>query len=271
MPELPEVETVVRALRPLLVGQTITGMDSDWPNQIVTPDLASLQERIAGGRIEAINRRGKYLLFSLGNNETLIIHLKMTGHLSVVSASEARNPYVHAVFQLGGGKELRFRDMRKFGRIYLVRDPDDVLGKLGPEPLEADFTPAWLHRNLSRRRRVLKPLLLDQTFVAGIGNIYADEALYRAAIDPRRHSHTVNPTEAEALHQAIRTVLKLGIAQEGASIDGAYRKPDGSPGTMQDEVLVYGRAGEPCARCGTPLERIILGGRSTHLCPACQS
>jgi formamidopyrimidine-DNA glycosylase len=269
MPELPEVETFVRALRRPLLGRTFTGARNDWPRLIVTPTPAELDARIAGRRVEAIDRRGKYLVLTLSDDETLILHLKMSGHLSVVPAGEPADPHVHTVFPLDDGRELRFLDTRKFGRVYLVRDPAEVLGPLGPEPLADDFTAEAFTRRLRARRRVLKPLLLDQTFLAGVGNIYADEALHLAGILPWRVSHTLSDDEAAALHAAVRRVLELGIERQGASVR-TYYKPDGTRGEMQDEFAVYGRAGLPCLRCGTPVERVVLGGRATHYCPRCQ-
>lgn len=269
MPELPEVETFVRALRVPLIGRTIIGLRNDWPRHIaiLAPDV--FRERIIGRGIEALSRRGKYLVFTLSYDETLIIHLRMSGHLSVVAAATPADPYAHTVFELDDGNELRFRDPRKFGRVYLVHDPADVLGSLGPEPLGPGFTAEVLAAGLRRRKRVIKPLLLDQTFIAGIGNIYADEALFEAGIRPTRRSDTLSRDEAFALHAAIRNVLAMGIAREGASI-GTYLKADGTKGDMQNAVAVFRRTGQSCTVCGHPIERIVLGGRSTHFCPECQ-
>ena len=269
MPELPEVETFVRALRKPLVGRTITGARNDWPRHIALPSPDELRRRITGRRIEAVDRRAKYLVFSLDDDETLIIHLKMTGHLSVTAAETAPDKYAHTVFELDDGRELRFRDPRKFGRVYLVRDPAYVLGLLGPEPLAADFTAEALAARLAGRKRVLKPLLLDQTFIAGIGNIYADEALFHAGLLPTRRSDTLTGDEITALHTAIRRVLAMGIEREGASISN-YVKADGEMGDMQNALAVFRRTGQSCYTCGAPVERIVLGGRSTHFCPNCQ-
>lgn len=269
MPELPEVETTVRALREPLIGATITAVRNTWPRHIAMPTPEELQARIAGRRILGIGRRGKFLVFSLSEGETLIIHLRMTGHLSVVSADTPLDAHTHTIFSLEGGRELRFRNTRKFGRVYLVRDPQEVLGKLGPEPLEESFTAEALRRMLAGRRRRLKPLLLDQTFIAGVGNIYADEALFHAHLHPLRRTDTLDEEEVVALHAAIQKVLQMGIEREGASID-RYVKPDGTRGSMQDAVAVFQRTGATCYRCGTPIERIIVGGRSTHFCPVCQ-
>ncbi|MBP6786901.1 MAG: DNA-formamidopyrimidine glycosylase [Candidatus Promineofilum sp.] len=269
MPELPEVETFVRALRAPLVGRTIISVVVKWPRHIAVPPPAELLRRIAGRRIEAIDRRGKYLVFTLSDDETLIIHLKMTGHLSVAPADKPADPYAHTVFTLDDGRELRFRDSRKFGRVYLVHDPADILGPLGPEPLMGDFSAVELAARLAGRKRVLKPLLLDQTFIAGIGNIYADEALFYAGIRPTRRSDTLTTDEIAALHAAIRQVLTMGIERGGASIS-TYVKADGEKGGMQEVMAVYGRGEEACRTCGRPIERIVLGGRSTHYCPYCQ-
>jgi formamidopyrimidine-DNA glycosylase len=269
MPELPEVETFVRALRRPLVGRIITGVRNDWPRHIVVPPLDELRARISGRRIEAVDRRGKYLVFSLSDDETLIIHLKMSGHLSVVPENTPADPYAHTIFMLDDGRELRFRDTRKFGRVYLVHDPANVLGPLGPEPLDPAFTVEALADRLVGRKRVLKPLLLDQTFIAGIGNIYADEALFDAGIRPTRISNSLAGSEIAALHAAIRRVLEMGIAREGASIS-TYVKADGEMGDMQNAVAVFRRTGQSCYRCGGPVERMVLGGRSTHYCPSCQ-
>ncbi len=269
MPELPEVETFVRALRAPLVGRAIVGMRNDWARHIAAPPRDELVARIAGRRIETIGRRGKYLVFTLSDDETLIIHLKMTGHLSVVPAGATADPHAHTVFELDDGRELRFRDPRKFGRVYLVRDPAIILGPLGPEPLTDAFTAEELAACLARRKRVLKPLLLDQTFIAGIGNIYADEALFHAGLRPTRRSDMLTAEEAGALHAAIRKVLALGIDRQGASVR-TYYTAEGKRGEMQDEFAVYDRTGQSCYNCGGPIERIVLGGRGTHFCPRCQ-
>ena len=269
MPELPEVETSVRALRPSLLNRTITGVRNTWPRHVITPSLAELQARIRGRQIEAITRRGKFLVFTLSEDETLIIHLRMSGHLSVVDGGEAVDAYTHTIFELGNGRELRFRDPRKFGCVYLVHDPQQVLGKLGPEPLDPEFTVETLQARLRGRRRVLKPLLLDQPFIAGVGNIYADEALFYARLHPQRTTDTLTEAEIAALHAGLQKALREGIAREGASIT-TYVKPDGQKGDMQNAMAVYDQDGLPCLRCGTPVKRIVLGGRGTHFCPNCQ-
>lgn len=269
MPELPEVETTVRALRPYLLNQTISYVHNVWPRHLAMPALDEMRFRLHGRRIEAIDRRAKYLLFSLDDGQTLIIHLKMSGRLLVVGRDKPADRHVHTIFGLENGQELRFWDLRKFGRVYLVADAQVILAGLGPEPLEDTFTVQALAERLHGRSRSLKPLLLDQSFIAGVGNIYADESLFYARLHPRRAANTLQPEEVAALHAAIQKSLRLGIEREGASLS-LYVKPDGSKGDMQNAVAVFRRTGLPCPRCGAPVERIVLGGRSTHFCPQCQ-
>ena len=270
MPELPEVETVVRGLRGPLAGRTITGVWYDWPGSLVTPDGPIFAARIAGQPVRDIDRRGKYIVIRL-DPDTLIIHLKMTGRLYVVpdAGEDFADRWVHFTFQLDNAHQLRFSDSRKFGRVYLVPDPAEIVGKLGPEPLDDAFTLDAFRELIARRAGQLKPLLLNQAFIAGIGNIYADEALHASQLHPLRRADTLTDDEIVRLYAAIRQVLRDGIAREGASVNW-YRKPDGTKGSAQDGLAVYGRAGEPCLRCGHPVERIVVGQRGTHLCPACQ-
>jgi formamidopyrimidine-DNA glycosylase len=270
MPELPEVESIVRQLQsghrdaPPLPGMAIAGVTLRWPRHIAAPSEAGFRRRLRGRTIQEVSRRGKYLVFRLDQG-FLLIHLKMSGDLIVQEAHVRRDRSERTVFRLGGGWELRFNDARKFGKVFLVDDPDEILGPLGPEPLDPRFTPAALQGRLAARRRVLKPLLLDQTFLAGLGNIYADEALYRARLHPRRMSHSLTTTEAAALWKGIRASLRSGLRHNGASIDWVYRGGD-----FQNYFRVYGRDGEPCRSCGTSIERIVLGQRSAHFCPRCQ-
>ncbi len=269
MPELPEVETVVRVLRPQIIGRWIVGTRLRWTRHIDRPTLSEFQSRITGLKFLDVYRRAKFIVFSLDQAEALIIHLRMSGHLAVVDPFIPEDKHTHTVFELDNGQELRFYDTRKFGRVYLVKDPQQVLGNLGPEPLDPSFTVEVLQQILSNRKRTLKPHLLDQTVIAGIGNIYADEALFHAGLRPTRRTDTLTQEEVIALHRGIQDVLTLGIAREGASIS-TYIKPDGEKGEMQDEVKVFRRTGEPCYRCGQIIERLTLGGRSTHYCPGCQ-
>ncbi len=271
MPELPEVETVVRGLRDPLVGRVITAAWLDWPRSLIMPDPATFQQQIAGQAFQRIERRGKYILCHL-DAFALIIHLKMTGRLYVAPAQTTygADRWVHFRFDLDNGAQLRFSDSRKFGRVYLTPVPADVVGSLGPEPLEDAFTPGVFQERIADRRGRLKSLLLDQEFVAGIGNIYADEALFRAGLHPLRTADSLTGDEQRRLYEGIREALQTGIDREGASINW-YRKPDGSQGDAQKHFFVYGRTGLPCPRCGTSIVRARIGGRSTHFCPTCQA
>jgi formamidopyrimidine-DNA glycosylase len=271
MPELPEVETVVRGLRAPLAGRTITGVTFDWPRALVTPDGPIFAARIAGQPVRSVNRRGKYIVITL-DPDTLIIHLKMTGRLYVVPDGTGHDAdrWVHFTFQLDNARQLRFSDSRKFGRVYLVADPAEVVGSLGPEPLEETFTLDVFRTRIAERRGQIKPLITNQQFLAGIGNIYADEALFASRIHPRRPADTLSGDDIARLYAAVRSVLRDAIAYEGASVNW-YRKPDGTQGSAQDRLQVYGRAGEPCPRCGRPIERIVVGQRGTYLCTACQT
>ncbi len=270
MPELPEVETIVNGLRGPLIGRTFTGVRVGWENIVARPTAPEFQRRIRGQQILGIRRRGKYLIFDLSRGDSLIIHLKMTGQLTVRPGDAPADKYGHTVFDLDDGRQLRFLDMRKFGRVYLVADENEVVGSLGPEPLADDFTLSEFSALIGKRKGALKPLLLNQQFIAGIGNIYADEALFVAGIHPQRKADTLTGEEIERLYQAIRQVLRQGLADEGTTFDGAYRKVDGQEGGHQENLRVFRRKGQPCPRCGRAIERIVVGGRGTHFCPRCQ-
>ncbi|MEQ8672329.1 MAG: DNA-formamidopyrimidine glycosylase [Aggregatilineales bacterium] len=270
MPELPEVETVVRNLRAPLIGHTVQGMWHDWDNTIHSPAPNELADRIVGQTFRAVNRRAKYILCEL-DHDILVVHLKMTGRLYVAetTAEHDADKWVHFKLALDGDKELRFSDARKFGKVYLTNDILTITGKLGPEPLEDAFTVDVFEERLQGRKKLIKALLLDQTFVAGVGNIYADEALFRAKIHPLRRSDSLTDAEISALHGTIRDALTAGINHEGASINW-YRKPDGTQGSFQNHFYVYGRDSEPCITCGTTIEKIRVAQRGTHFCPSCQ-
>ncbi|MBN1217973.1 MAG: bifunctional DNA-formamidopyrimidine glycosylase/DNA-(apurinic or apyrimidinic site) lyase [Anaerolineae bacterium] len=265
MPELPEVETVVRGLRGPLVGRTFTGVTVLWPKAVKTPSLPEFTRRLPGQRIEAISRRAKYLCFYLSGGDFLFLHLKMSGDLLVEPASDPPDPHVRTIFDLDNSHQLRFKDTRKFGRVYLVADPDTVVGKLGPEPLADDFTAADFKALFRRRKGRLKPLLLNQEFIAGIGNIYADESCFLAGLDPRRQVDTLTGEDLDKLYHAVRQALNRGIMFKGASLDEVYRG-----GEFQKHFQVYQRTGEACYRCGASIQRVVLGGRSTHFCEQCQ-
>lgn len=270
MPELPEVETTVNELKADLIGRRIVDVRAPWEGAVATPPPPDFARRLRGQRITGLGRRGKFLLFHLDGGDTLIIHLRMTGHLGVVPSAEPLPAHVRLVFTLDDGRELRFRDMRKFGRAYLVASVEDVTGDLGPEPLDDDFTPEVLRIRLGRRGAPIKSILLDQRTVAGIGNIYADEALFYAGIHPQRPGKSLTETETERLHAAIRRVLREAIADGGTSLD-SYRRPDGSRGQHAERIAIFRKAGTPCPRCGASVVRIVLSGRGTHFCPRCQT
>jgi formamidopyrimidine-DNA glycosylase len=264
MPELPEVETIVRGLRSACVGQTIQSVTINWKRHIARPRPTLFSSKIQGQRIESIGRRGKYLVFQLTKN-AMLIHLKMSGDLTVVPAAELADKHAHTIFHFGNGHELRFSDTRKFGKVYLVNDIDEVTAKLGPEPLDDDFTPQKLGDILHSRHRAIKALLLDQTNLVGIGNIYSDESLHRAKLHPLRRSDSLTGAEVKALWKSIRTTLTAAILNGGSSIDWVYRG-----GQHQNHFRVYGRTGKPCPVCKTPIQRILVAQRSTHFCPNCQ-
>jgi len=270
MPELPEVEMVIRGLRDDLVGRTINGIAIHWPREIWSIGTDEFVDRLIGQKIEGLRRRGKYIIFDL-SYDALLIHLKMSGRLYVAEPETvvSDDRWIRVTFQLDDGRELRFSDARKFGRVYLAGSAEEIVGKLGPEPLDEEFTPDKLHELLNNRQGTLKPLLLNQAFLAGVGNIYADEALWRAKLDPRRKVNTLNPEEIHNLHHAIQESLLSGIQHEGSTISW-YRKPDGTPGGYQNHFNVYDRENEPCPRCGTPITKIWLGQRGTHFCSNCQ-
>lgn len=270
MPELPEVETVVRGLREPLVGRTVQTMWHDWPKVLRGADPDAFNARIAGQTFRAINRRAKYILAEL-DHDILVVHLKMTGRLYVVPDErvEDADRWVHLRLQLDNGQQLRFSDARKFGFVSLVRSIDELAPKLGPEPLLDAFTPAVLAERLRGRHKAIKALLLDQEFVAGVGNIYADESLFRAKIHPLRPADSLHEDEIMRLYAAIRESLERGIEREGASVNW-YRKPDGTSGDAQNHFYVYDRESEPCLVCGTPIEKMRVAQRGTHYCPYCQ-
>ncbi len=270
MPELPEVETVVRGLRIPLIGRTVQSIWHDWGKTLRTPSPDEFAARIAGQTFRSISRRAKYILAAL-DEDILVVHLKMTGRLYVVpdDAAHEADRWVHFRAQLDGEQQLRFSDARKFGFVALVRRLDEIAPTIGPEPLEDDFTAEVFAARLRGRRTAIKALLLDQAVLAGVGNIYADEALWKAGIHPLRPADGLTPAEIVALHAAVREVLAWGIDYEGASINW-YRKPDGTAGEAQDHFAVYDRGGQPCARCGTTLVKTRVAQRGTHYCPACQ-
>ena len=268
MPELPEVETIARAIEPDVLGRTIISADVLWARTLATPSVKKFKEVVKGQKIIGVSRRAKYLILLL-ENYNLLIHLRMSGDLVVRTGKIQPQKHDRIVLSLrsknGKESQLAFNDTRKFGRVWLTADPATVLGKLGPEPLEKEFTPRWLFENLQKKKRQLKPLLLDQTFLAGLGNIYTDECLHIAKLHPLALSNSVSQKQARALHEAIQSVLKEGIRRNGASIDWVYRGGD-----FQNHFRVYDQEGKPCPVCGTEIQKFTVGQRGTHVCPKCQ-
>jgi formamidopyrimidine-DNA glycosylase len=287
MPELPEVETVVRQLEPEVEGHGIERLevlDPRWSRPVPPEELGAA---VSGGTIERLGRRGKYILMHLDGARTLVMHLRMTGNLilregeEMLDPSEGRRLYesersteerhLRARFLLDDGRELWFTDPRRFGEAFLIDDSrlDERFAKLGVEPLSPEFTPQALGEIAAGRTAPLKSFLLDQSGVAGVGNIYADEALFRAELHPLSPAGSMKPEHLEALRDAVVAALEAGIDAGGSSIDD-YRDSRGEKGAMQDEFLVHTREGEECLRCGGTIVRIVVGGRSTYFCPSCQ-
>ncbi|MFU8780297.1 MAG: bifunctional DNA-formamidopyrimidine glycosylase/DNA-(apurinic or apyrimidinic site) lyase [Kiritimatiellia bacterium] len=274
MPELPEVETVVRGLRRSgICGKRIEGARVGWSRTLsgMTPDRFSAA--ICGVSVVKITRRAKYIVMQLSSGSCLLIHLRMTGSLRVTAADAPKDPYERVALLFADERELRFRDTRKFGRWYLVADANEVLGRLGPEPLSGVFSVDAFASMLATHRRMLKPLLLDQTFLAGLGNIYVDEALFTARLHPCRIANTLQLDEISYLYDAIRAVLQLGIARMGTSLGAGavnFYSVAGRRGRNQDALQVFRRDGLPCPVCGNVIARIVVGQRSTHVCKHCQ-
>ena len=264
MPELPEVETIARKLKPDLIGRTILSADLRWSRTLAMPSPKKFREQIKGQKIIDVGRRAKYLNIQL-IDFNLLIHLRMSGDLFIKDSTIKPEKHDRLRLKLSNNRSLIFNDTRKFGRAWLTSDPEQVLGSLGPEPLSMGFTQQWLHTALHKKHRQLKPLLLDQTFLAGLGNIYTDEALHIAKLHPLAASDSVTANQAEALREAIRAVLKEGIRRNGASIDWVYRG-----GEFQNHFRVYDREGKPCPVCGTKIIRLVVGQRGTHICLKCQ-
>jgi formamidopyrimidine-DNA glycosylase len=303
VPELPEVETIVADLRPHLTGRTIVRCELLFPTIVRYPEPEVFVDSVAGMRISAVTRRGKFILMHLDNALLLVVHLGMTGQLRIVDADAPIEKHTHAIFTLDGDSapppgatrrparkrdqdgtyrmprragrypQLRYRDPRRFGRLLLGTEESLLASKklprLGPEPIDPSFVPDELYRSLRKRRTSLKAVLLDQGAIAGVGNIYADESLHRARLRPDRVAAGLSRKSAQRLHESLRDSLLMAIKNRGSSVD-TYRDAWGNIGGQQEKLLVYGRAGEPCFTCGRPLAMIRLAGRSTVFCTKCQ-
>jgi formamidopyrimidine-DNA glycosylase len=275
VPELPEVESVRRRLAPVLEGRRLERVEIADARLTRPFDPMLVARELEGERIDTVDRRGKYLIVRFESGRALLVHLRMTGSFRLRSAAEAEldeDAYRRSVVRLDDGSDVAYRDVRRFG-TWLLLEPgelDDYLdARIGPEPLDPEFTAARLATRLARRRAPVKAALLDQRTLAGVGNIYADEALWRSRIHPLREARSLRAAETRTLTQAIKDVLELAIERQGSTLRD-YALPDGEAGGMQEEFRVYGRLGEPCDRCGTPIERIVVGGRGTWYCPRCQ-
>jgi len=273
MPELPEVQTVVDDLLATgLAGRTITDVHVRWPGSIAVLAPKAFRRKLTGRRIENITRRAKFIVWHLEGGVTMLTHLRMTGRFYLADRDAAFGRHDHVAFTFGRQRQLRYQDTRKFGRFYLV-DSATMLARLGPEPLSRQFTARCLGQRLAARRRQIKPLLLDQQFIAGLGNIYVDEALWDAGLHPTRSSADLGPSEIRRLHRSVRKVLRRGLRNMGTTLgtgETTFYSVAGNRGRNKDELKVFRRHGMPCPRCRTAILRMVVGQRSTHVCPACQ-
>jgi len=267
MPELPEVETIKNELIPHIIGRRVTGVTVFWERMVARLSVAEFCSRLIGQEINGVGRRGKYLLFYLSSGEILVIHLRMTGSLLLEEAT-SDNKFTRAIIHLDG-ISIDFRDPRKFGVMWLADSLNELDGRLGPEPLSDEFTYKVLAEKLSNRSAPVKALLLDQSLIAGIGNMYADEALFAAGIHPLRPGGSLSGDGIKRLHGAIRQVLLAAIGNKGASVRNYFR-PSGETGTAHYEFNVAHRRGESCPRCGTAIQRIPVRNRGSYFCPKCQ-
>jgi formamidopyrimidine-DNA glycosylase len=273
MPELPEVETIVADLRPHLVGRTIIRCELAFPTIVRHPEPEVFVDGVVGMRVDSVGRRGKYILIGLGDGLLLVVHLGMTGQLRLVDEATPLENHTHAVFFLDDGRELRYRDPRRFGRLLLGTQQALISSKampvLGPEPIDPEFAAEDFYRRMRKRRTALKAVLLDQGAIAGVGNIYADESLHRARLRPDRLAGSLSRKSARRLQDSLRESLETAIKNRGSSVD-TYRDAWGEMGGQQEQLLVYGRGGEPCMTCGRPLRSIRIAGRTSVFCTRCQ-
>ncbi len=268
MPELPEVETIKNVLLPEVKGREITGVELFRDKSVHKIAPTEFCDKLSGQTIENIRRRGKYFLFDLSDGKIMGLHLKMTGVLLVEERTETQKHSI-AIFRLDNHSNLHFIDQRKFGSLWLVKNENEIVGKLGPEPLESGFTVTVLKQILLQRKMPVKTLICDQSAIAGIGNMYADEALFAAEIYPMKPANTLSQNEIKRLHKSIIDVLKTGIEHNGASVSN-YRLPDGTQGMAHTQFKVAHRRGATCLVCESPITRISLQGRGTYFCPSCQ-
>ncbi|MCB7069317.1 DNA-formamidopyrimidine glycosylase [Caldibacillus sp. 210928-DFI.2.22] len=273
MPELPEVETIKRTLEAIVLGKTIEDVKVFWPKIIKNPpDVEEFIVLLKGQTIRTMGRRGKFLIFYM-NDVALVSHLRMEGKYGLYPKEEPFDKHTHVIFSFTDGTELRYRDVRKFGTMHIFPIGEEMnhlpLSQLGPEPFAKEFTTAYFAKSLAKTARMIKPVLLDQTIVTGLGNIYVDEALYRAKIHPERLANSLSKSEVKRLIEAIIATLTDAVEKGGSTIR-SYVNSQGQIGMFQLELNAYAQEGKPCKNCGTPIEKIKVGGRGTHFCPNCQ-
>ncbi|MBM7660578.1 formamidopyrimidine-DNA glycosylase [Bacillus mesophilus] len=273
MPELPEVETVCRTLLKLVEGKTIKQVHVLWPKMIKQPqEVEQFVDALIGQTIHDVQRRGKFIKFLL-DDYVLVSHLRMEGRYGLYELTETYDKHTHVLFTFTDDTQLRYKDVRKFGTMHLFKKGEELLGeplaKLGPEPFSSEFTVKLLKERLKKTNRKIKVALLDQELVVGLGNIYVDEALHRAGIHPERNASSLTPKELTKLHKEIVDTLQEAVDKGGSTIR-SYVNTQGEIGMFQLELFVYGRKGEPCKKCHSEIQKLVVGGRGTHICPKCQ-
>lgn len=273
MPELPEVETIRKTLEQMVLQKTIQKVSVFWSKIIKYPhEFEEFKDALEGQTIRKIDRRGKFLIFYT-DELSLVSHLRMEGRYGVFQKGEEKDKHTHIIFHMTDGTELRYRDVRKFGTMHLFKKGEEFynlpLSQLGPEPFSSDFTKEYLHKALAKTTRAIKATLLDQKVLAGLGNIYVDEVLFRSRIHPERKASTISTEEVSVLREEIIATLREAIEMGGSTIR-SYVNSQGEFGMFQLQLYAYGREGEPCKICSTPIEKIVVGGRGTHFCPTCQ-
>ena len=281
MPELPEVETLARDLRAAVLGRTVikASVSADAPRLVQSMPVETFTSGLRGRRIEGVSRRGQFLIVGLDRGLSWLVHRRMSGNLIQRPADAPDEPYIRARFRLDDATELRFLDLRKFGTMWLTDDPQPILAGLGPEPLDGAFTVDVLAASIGKRSAPVKAVLMDQKVIAGLGNLYADEALHYADVHPLRPAQSLTKKEVSAVRDGIVRALEQGLANLGSSVGAAAGEEvslrdhvnlSGEPGSNQEYLVAYGREGRPCRTCGTPIERLKVGQRSAHICPRCQ-
>jgi len=273
MPELPEVETIVRGLREKILNKKIIKIDVNYSKTIDTHSAEDFRSILLNSQIIDITRRAKYIVFHILNSYSLILHLRMTGKVLIKTKNDIATKHDHITFHLENGTQIFYNDTRKFGRFYLTKDKEKILGKLGPEPLGNSFIYAEFSKKLASTQRKIKAVLLDQSFIAGLGNIYTDEALWEARIHPEQPANNISQSKQKALFEAIKNVLIKGIENRGTSLgdgQGNYASSGNNRGNNQNTLNVFAKTGKPCPNCENIIQKIVVTQRGTHFCPMCQ-